>query len=119
MRSAARDPGAEAEEEAVQHPQDGLRYPPPAAPYYVATGEEIAVFETCHARRLPMMLKGPVREVFPVGPQRVSVALDGRSVASAGVLVAGRELPVRTESGRAVVDVPGIETLEVVHFTWR
>ena len=59
MRSAARDPGAEAEEEAVQHPQDGLRYPPPAAPYYVATGEEIAVFETCHARRLPMMLKGP------------------------------------------------------------
>jgi nitric oxide reductase NorQ protein len=38
---------------------DGLRYPGPEAPYYVAAGDEIAVFETCHARRLPMMLKGP------------------------------------------------------------
>ena len=40
-------------------PHDGLRYPGPESPYYVATGEEIAIFETCHARRLPLMLKGP------------------------------------------------------------
>lgn len=38
---------------------DGLRYPGPDAPYYVATSNEIAIFETCHARRLPLMLKGP------------------------------------------------------------
>jgi nitric oxide reductase NorQ protein len=38
---------------------DGLRYPSPDAPYYVSTGDEIAIFETCHARRLPLMLKGP------------------------------------------------------------
>lgn len=30
-----------------------------AAPYYVAAGDEIAVFEQCHARGLPVMLKGP------------------------------------------------------------
>jgi nitric oxide reductase NorQ protein len=51
--------GADADEAAIQHPRDGLRYPGPDAPYYVATGEEIAVFERCHARRLPLMLKGP------------------------------------------------------------
>ena len=51
MRSDARGLGPEADEEGVH--QDGLRYPGPEAPYYVATGEEIAVFEQCHARRLP------------------------------------------------------------------
>ena len=38
---------------------DGLRYPGPEAPFYLATGGEIAVFEACHARGLPVMLKGP------------------------------------------------------------
>jgi nitric oxide reductase NorQ protein len=31
----------------------------PAAPYYLASGDEVAVFEQCHARRLAVMLKGP------------------------------------------------------------
>jgi nitric oxide reductase NorQ protein len=38
---------------------DGLRYPGPEAPFYLATGGEIAVFEACHARGLSVMLKGP------------------------------------------------------------
>ena len=38
---------------------EGLRYPAAEAPYYLPTGDEIAVFEMCHARRLPLMLKGP------------------------------------------------------------
>ena len=38
---------------------DGLRYPAPEAPYYVPGGDEIAVFEACHRRQLPVMLKGP------------------------------------------------------------
>ena len=38
---------------------DGLRYPGPEAPFYLPTGGEIAVFEACHARGLPVMLKGP------------------------------------------------------------
>ncbi|MBC7955742.1 MAG: CbbQ/NirQ/NorQ/GpvN family protein [Cytophagales bacterium] len=29
------------------------------APYYLATGDEVAVFEQCHARKLAVMLKGP------------------------------------------------------------
>ena len=29
------------------------------APYYVATGEEVRIFEQCHAQRLAVMLKGP------------------------------------------------------------
>lgn len=33
--------------------------PAEAAPWYLATGEEIAVFEQCHQRRLAVMLKGP------------------------------------------------------------
>ena len=38
---------------------DGVRYPGAEAPYYLPVADEIAVFETCHARRLPLMLKGP------------------------------------------------------------
>ncbi|MEO7548112.1 MAG: CbbQ/NirQ/NorQ/GpvN family protein [Ramlibacter sp.] len=30
-----------------------------AAPYYLASGDEVAVFEQCHASRLAVMLKGP------------------------------------------------------------
>lgn len=67
----------------------------------------------------PMMLKGPIRETYPVGPQRVSVALDGREIGSARLLVAGRDLPVTLRDGRAVFEVPGLETLEVLHLTWR
>jgi nitric oxide reductase NorQ protein len=32
---------------------------PGAEPYYVATGGEVALFEQCHRRGLPVMLKGP------------------------------------------------------------
>lgn len=38
---------------------DGVRYPSAGAPYYVAIGNELNIFETCHARGLPVMLKGP------------------------------------------------------------
>lgn len=31
----------------------------PAEPWYLPSGDEIAIFEKCHARRLPVMLKGP------------------------------------------------------------
>jgi nitric oxide reductase NorQ protein len=38
---------------------DSLRYPRPDAPFYLAAADEVAVFEKCHVRRLPVMLKGP------------------------------------------------------------
>ena len=38
---------------------DGVRHPGATAPYYVPTGTEVDVFAACHARGLPVMLKGP------------------------------------------------------------
>jgi nitric oxide reductase NorQ protein len=44
----------------VAQPHDAaLRYPSADEPYYVSTGREIDVFNACHARGLPVMLKGP------------------------------------------------------------
>ena len=37
----------------------GVRRPPAEEPFYLPQGREVAVFEACHARRLPVMLKGP------------------------------------------------------------
>jgi nitric oxide reductase NorQ protein len=39
--------------------EDGLRPPPAEEPFYVPSGDEVAVFAACHARHLPVMLKGP------------------------------------------------------------
>lgn len=39
--------------------RDGLRQPAADAPYYVPIADEIRIFEACHARGLPVMLKGP------------------------------------------------------------
>jgi nitric oxide reductase NorQ protein len=36
-----------------------LRAPPTEEPYYLPSGNELRIFEMCHARRLPVMLKGP------------------------------------------------------------
>jgi nitric oxide reductase NorQ protein len=38
---------------------NGVRPPGSDAPYYVATRKEVAIFAMCHARGLPVMLKGP------------------------------------------------------------
>jgi nitric oxide reductase NorQ protein len=44
----------------IQKPRhNGVRPPTSDAPYYVATGKEIDIFAMCHARGLPVMLKGP------------------------------------------------------------
>ena len=38
---------------------NSVRYPSGDAPYYVPIGNELEVFAACHARGLPVMLKGP------------------------------------------------------------
>ena len=38
---------------------DGVRPPPEREPFYLPAGDEISVFAACHARGLPVMLKGP------------------------------------------------------------
>lgn len=67
----------------------------------------------------PMALKGPIREIIPVGPLEVSVALpEGADGARARLLVAGADAAVRIADGRAEISVPSVELLETVRFTW-
>jgi len=39
--------------------ESGVRWPGAEEPYYVPAGQEVQVFERCHAQALPVMLKGP------------------------------------------------------------
>jgi hypothetical protein len=67
----------------------------------------------------PMMLKGPVRDVVPIGAQTVSIALPhGKSSGSARLLVADRVVPAAVGNGRLIVTVPSVERMEVLHVTW-
>jgi hypothetical protein len=66
-----------------------------------------------------MLMKGPTREIYPVGRQKVSVAVPaGRSFAEARLLVAGETAEATVEAGRVVVTVPTIDLVEAVHITW-
>lgn len=67
----------------------------------------------------PMMMKGPVRDNFPIGAQTVSVAVPaGRRAISAHLAVAGREVAFTTAAGRVVVEIPGVERLELLRVGW-
>lgn len=67
----------------------------------------------------PMMMKGPIREVYPAGRQEVSIAIPaGKSFGKAELLVGGGVAETKVADGRVTVVVPGIETLEVVHVVW-
>lgn len=67
----------------------------------------------------PMMMKGPIRQVYPAGKQVVSVALPkGKAFGSAKLLVAGRDANATVKDGRVEIEVPGFDTLETVHVTW-
>jgi hypothetical protein len=63
----------------------------------------------------PMMMKGPVREIFPVGPQRVRVKLPGGAKAR-GVrfLVSEAEAQWRQNAGWIETTTPAISLHEVV-----
>jgi nitric oxide reductase NorQ protein len=44
----------------VQHTLSAMTsVAPPVEPYYQPCGDEVAIFEQCHARQLAIMLKGP------------------------------------------------------------
>ncbi len=63
----------------------------------------------------PMMMKGPIREVTPIGQQRLRIKIpDERRVKRAKLLVAGNELPFRREQSSILLDVPSIAIHEVV-----
>lgn len=63
----------------------------------------------------PMMMKGPVRTILPVGPQRVRVRLpQGASANAVRLLVAGTKPDFRQGPGWVEVEVPSIGVHEVV-----
>ena len=63
----------------------------------------------------PMMMKGPVRELLPVGEQRVRVRVpDGLRARRLRLLVGGRTPPFRQSGEWLEVTVPSIRAHEVV-----
>jgi len=63
----------------------------------------------------PMMMKGPYRELIPVGEQQVVVRLpEGRTAKKVHLLVAERDLPVKQDGARLSISVPSIRDHEVV-----
>jgi hypothetical protein len=63
----------------------------------------------------PMMMKGPVREIIPIGKQHVRVRVpDGRRVSTARLLVAGGQIPFRRNQDSIECDVPSIAVHEVL-----
>jgi hypothetical protein len=63
----------------------------------------------------PMMMKGPFRELIPLGAQRVTVRLpEGMKARRVRLLVAGAEIPVVQNGPRLSVTVPSVQDMEVV-----
>ena len=63
----------------------------------------------------PMMMKGPFRELIPVGPQEVVVTMpEGKAARKVQLLVADREVPTKQEGNRLTLTVPSILDHEVV-----
>jgi hypothetical protein len=62
----------------------------------------------------PMMMKGPVREVIPIGAQAVRLRLPDAKVKRVRTLVAGATLPFRQAGEWLTLTVPSIAEHEVV-----
>jgi hypothetical protein len=63
----------------------------------------------------PMMMKGPVREVIPIGNQRLRIQIpEGRRVTQAKLLVAGNSVAFRIDQEVILLDVPSIAVHEVI-----
>ncbi|UXT51420.1 family 10 glycosylhydrolase [Agrobacterium tumefaciens] len=67
----------------------------------------------------PMMMKGPVRDNIPLSKQKVAVEIpNGKTLHRAWLVVADRAAELSIENGRAIITVPEIERLEVLHLNW-
>jgi hypothetical protein len=63
----------------------------------------------------PMMMKGPVREIFPVSRQQLSIRVpQDRRVAKVHLLVAGTEVPYRQGNHVIELELPSVGLNEVV-----
>jgi hypothetical protein len=63
----------------------------------------------------PMMMKGPLRELIPIGPLDVRVRLaNGARPSKVSLLTAGTSVPVQIENGALHVNVPSVSVHEVI-----
>jgi hypothetical protein len=63
----------------------------------------------------PMMMKGPLREIIPIGPLRVRVRLPaGTRARQVRLLTAGTAPRVEDDRGVLTVSVPAVDVHEVV-----
>ncbi len=63
----------------------------------------------------PMMMKGPIREIYPIADQTVRIRVpENRRPLKARLLVAERETKFSVEGGYIVVNVPVVNIHEVV-----
>ncbi len=63
----------------------------------------------------PMFMKGPFREIYPVGAQRVHVRVPaGVKVRAVRLLTAGRDAAFEARSGWLTVEVPSVDIHEVI-----
>ena len=63
----------------------------------------------------PMMMKGPLRELIPLGEQTVRVRLpEGKKAKRVQLLAAGKTVRARDSGGYLTVTVPSILDHEVV-----
>lgn len=63
----------------------------------------------------PMMMKGPIREIIPIGAQRVTVQIPhDRRLTRAHLLVAHKPIPYRLRNRTVELDVPNVALHEVV-----
>jgi hypothetical protein len=63
----------------------------------------------------PMFMKGPFREIYPVGSQRVGVRLpEGQKVRTVRLLTAGREVAFDIRNGWLTAEAPSVDIHEVI-----
>ncbi len=63
----------------------------------------------------PMMMKGPVREIIPIGRQEVKIQIpSGKRVSKAHLLVAKQAVPYRQQGGFIEMAVPSVGLHEVI-----
>lgn len=67
----------------------------------------------------PMMMKGPIREVYPIGPLTVSLAIPaGRSVDQVRLGSSGESLGFDAADGRVRVKLAALSTLDAIQVDW-
>ena len=63
----------------------------------------------------PMMMKGPLREIIPVGPLNVRIRLPaGAQPRAVRLLTAGTPITGRTDGGVLTLTVPSVDLHEVI-----